>query len=291
MCFTLCVLLFMANISTSGSLTLTSLQFPSHVMLGQPLSMECSFKKAAGQQIDSIKWYKDGKEFYRLHPEKDRFNSEGQIKQFELEGISIDLNATKLTSENLSGKHTISLVNTNLVSSGLYRCQITESFPPFHTEQQDKNLTIIIQPEKGSPRIKVDRSRVQIGELLKVECSSDRSKPAAELLYFVNGDRVSAKNMEETKKYEEKDGMESSYRLMNLRVRPQHVYESHLKVKCTARIGEAYWQTAEDSVQVIGMENYTEKRSLGTLGGKPSSFFAVMCSTWLVVSRCFFFDS
>ena len=31
-------------------------------------------------QIDSIKWYKDGREFYRLHPEA----ASGYIRQFEV---------------------------------------------------------------------------------------------------------------------------------------------------------------------------------------------------------------
>ena len=32
------------------------------------------------QQIDSIKWYKDGREFYRLHP--DRGGTGGVVRQF-----------------------------------------------------------------------------------------------------------------------------------------------------------------------------------------------------------------
>ena len=41
------------------------------------------------------------------------------------------------------GHHTVPLVDTKISTSGVYRCQITEAQAPFHTEQQDKNLTII----------------------------------------------------------------------------------------------------------------------------------------------------
>ena len=37
------------------------------------------------QQIDSIKWYKDGREFYRLHP--DRGGQGGVVRQFGVSGI------------------------------------------------------------------------------------------------------------------------------------------------------------------------------------------------------------
>ena len=115
-----------------------------------------------------------------------------------------------------SGHHTVSLVDTKISTSGVYRCQITEAQAPFHTEQQDKNLTIIskifrilfdeeffslfilVQPEGGSPRLKVSKSVMSIGEQALVECWSDRSKPAADLQFFINGNRVSNVLINET---------------------------------------------------------------------------------------------
>ena len=42
-----------------------------------------------------------------------------------------------------SGHHRLVLRDVDLKSSGTYSCQITLSGPPFHTEQRDKNLTVI----------------------------------------------------------------------------------------------------------------------------------------------------
>ena len=39
-------------------------------------------------QLDSIKWYKDGREFYRLHPH------DGQRREFHTPGVNIDANLT-----------------------------------------------------------------------------------------------------------------------------------------------------------------------------------------------------
>ena len=41
------------------------------------------------------------------------------------------------------GMHQLVLQDVTLDSSGRYMCQITESKPPFHTEQREKNLTVI----------------------------------------------------------------------------------------------------------------------------------------------------
>lgn len=42
-----------------------------------------------------------------------------------------------------SGHHRLVLRDVDLKSSGTYSCQITLSGPPFHTEQRDKNLSVI----------------------------------------------------------------------------------------------------------------------------------------------------
>ena len=41
------------------------------------------------------------------------------------------------------GMHQLVLQEVTLDSTGLYMCQITESKPPFHTEQKQRNLTVI----------------------------------------------------------------------------------------------------------------------------------------------------
>jgi len=276
--FLLELLLFLALLNSSGSLTLTSLEFPSHVMLGQSMNMKCSFTKDPAQQIDSIKWYKDGREFFRLHPNMP-INNDNHRKQFQTAGVKIDYNTTSYHTLPQSGQHTVSLVNTKLSTSGVYRCQITEAQAPFHTEQQDKNLTIIIQPEKGSPRIRVSKAVVSLGQEATVECWSDRSKPAADLQFFINGNRVPGEKVDDLEIFSESDGqLETSYRKMRFTVRENHLFASSLVVKCNANIGEAYWQTRSETIQIIGKPSYMlESRSnSNSVIGKSTTIILVM---------------
>ena len=50
---------------------------------------------------------------------------------------------------------------------------------------------VLVQPEKGSPRLKVSRTVMSKGQQALVECWSDRSNPAADLQFFIDGNRVS----------------------------------------------------------------------------------------------------
>lgn len=47
-------------------------------------------------------------------------------------------------------------------------------------------------PDEG-PRISGGRPRYQIGDKVSLNCSSGRSKPAAHLVWFINGEQVSRK--------------------------------------------------------------------------------------------------
>ena len=89
-------------------------------------------------QIDSIKWYKDGREFYRLHPGV----SSGYIRQFEVsseardspditlvsdqvEGVTVDTNTSQLVSlggdRGSQWQHALNILDTRLATSGQYR--------------------------------------------------------------------------------------------------------------------------------------------------------------------------
>jgi len=42
---------------------------PQHAVLGQNVSLECNFN-LDGENLYSVKWYKDGNEFYRYVPQE-----------------------------------------------------------------------------------------------------------------------------------------------------------------------------------------------------------------------------
>lgn len=52
-----------------------------------------------------------------------------------------------------------------------------------------KIIIVTVLPDEG-PRITGGRSRYQVGEIVRMNCTSAPSKPAALLTWFINGDQV-----------------------------------------------------------------------------------------------------
>lgn len=71
-------------------LRLTEVRIPNHVTKNSTVQLECHFD-LNGEALYSVKWYKDGNEFYRYVP---RDNPPAQL--FLLTGVSVDVSTTLL---------------------------------------------------------------------------------------------------------------------------------------------------------------------------------------------------
>lgn len=74
------------------SLKLVELRIPSHAVRNQSARLECHFD-LDGETLYSVKWYKDGNEFYRYVP---RDNPPAQC--FPLPGVTVDVSIFKILS-------------------------------------------------------------------------------------------------------------------------------------------------------------------------------------------------
>ena len=92
----LAVLYFMFFSYNSLALQIEQVTFPDHAMYGQAITMGCGYSIGQSEYVDSIKWYKDNLEFYRIVPntpiERDRvvtFNRPGIKLDKEKSGVRI----------------------------------------------------------------------------------------------------------------------------------------------------------------------------------------------------------
>ena len=74
----------------SEALRMTALRIPQHVVLNQTVRMECDFNLDR-EKLYSVKWYKDGHEFYRHVPEEDP-----RTHVFPLSGVIVDVRVAKI---------------------------------------------------------------------------------------------------------------------------------------------------------------------------------------------------
>ena len=68
-----------------GSLSMQGLNVPNQLILGQSASLRCMYD-LEGSKLYSVKWYKNGEEFFRFMP-----SMEKQYEVFPVNGITIDV--------------------------------------------------------------------------------------------------------------------------------------------------------------------------------------------------------
>ncbi|XP_067009661.1 uncharacterized protein [Anabrus simplex] len=223
------------NCQGGRALRLLEVRIPMHTVRDQSARLECHFD-LEGEALYSIKWYKDGNEFYRYVP---RDMPPAQI--FSLPGVSVDI-------EQSSESH-VTLRSVNLSSTGRYRCEVSGEAPSFQTVSDHGDMIVVALPEEG-PRLSGGRPRYQVGDMVRINCTSGRSKPAAQLMWFINGEQADPTFLRGPYvTVEGHNGMETTVLGLEFRVRPRHFKRGDMKLKCLATIATVYWRSNEESVE------------------------------------------
>ncbi|PBC34799.1 hypothetical protein APICC_10081 [Apis cerana cerana] len=144
----------------------------------EKVALRCEYD-LDGEELYSVKWYKDGLEFFRFMP-----GSRPPGRDFQLEGVYVDVNKSDSKQVTLLGQANNRRVKVNLV--GLYGCEVSSEGPNFLTIFGEANMSLAIPP-KERPTLRGLRPSYEAGETLQVECSSAASYPPARLVFILNG--------------------------------------------------------------------------------------------------------
>ncbi|XP_030565041.1 uncharacterized protein LOC115765549 isoform X2 [Drosophila novamexicana] len=223
-------------IDFTDGLRLVEVRIPNYVIKGATAQLECLYD-LDGEALYSVKWYKDGNEFYRYVP---RDNPPAQT--FRLPGVAVDLHN--------SSDAIVNLHNVNLQSAGRFRCEVSGEAPSFQTVTEHGDMVVVSLPDQGPPKIIGGRPRYQIGDWVRINCTAGRSKPAVNLSWFVNGEPAEPQKL---RKFETivsgREGLETSVLGLQFRVEQQHFRNGDMKLKCVAALSTFYWRSNEESVE------------------------------------------
>ncbi|TRY77857.1 hypothetical protein TCAL_11900 [Tigriopus californicus] len=75
-------------IEVTDSLHIEDVFIPMYPTQNQTITMDCVYKLSEGEYVDSIKWYKDNEEFYRILPNPHR--ERDKVVIFKKPGINLD---------------------------------------------------------------------------------------------------------------------------------------------------------------------------------------------------------
>uniref|UniRef100_A0A182QRS5 Ig-like domain-containing protein n=1 Tax=Anopheles farauti TaxID=69004 RepID=A0A182QRS5_9DIPT len=228
------LLLFVQDYSLA--IKITNLRVPTHAIKDQSVTLVCKYD-LEGEALYSVKWYKDGWEFYRYVPRDDP-----PQQTFPINGITVNVHN--------SSNNQVALDAISLSSGGKYRCEVSAEAPSFQTEANTGEMAVVVLPETD-PIITGGKPRYQVGDLVRVNCTSARSKPAAQLTWYINSEQADPTCIYQypTIVSLAQDHLETSILGLEFRVKPKHFRRGDLKLKCLATIHTLYWKSNEESME------------------------------------------
>ncbi|CAL4088966.1 unnamed protein product [Meganyctiphanes norvegica] len=163
------------------------------------------------------------------------------------------------------------LRSVTLATSGRYKCEVLAEAPAFNTLVEHAILTVVEIPRE-EPVVVGGRKKYYPGDMVRLNCSSSPSKPAATLTWFINGKRVTRDQSPDhyLKPYQPlmlQDGLEVSTLGLSFRATHEHFPNNLLSVRCSSEIGIYYNQTIGDTYQGGGsyMDNQHRPAAISLL--------------------------
>ncbi|XP_053605673.1 uncharacterized protein LOC128672499 [Plodia interpunctella] len=156
-------------------LRVVGISVPKLKQRGEPASLTCDYDLEGGK-LYSVKWYRDNEEFYRYMPKL-----RPPQHAHKLDGVEVLLEK--------SSARRVHLRELTFRSRGFYRCEVSEEAPSFHSAQAEDFMEVYYLPRE-SPAITGHKQQYQPGGRLDINCSSPRSFPAADLKWYIDGQKV-----------------------------------------------------------------------------------------------------
>ncbi|XP_035221866.1 cell adhesion molecule 3-like isoform X3 [Stegodyphus dumicola] len=212
-------------------LRIAMLDVPETANQGDSVELSCIYD-LDNVTLYSIKWYKNDIEFYRYVP-----NDWPPGQFLPLPGVSVDLSK--------SGKQSVYLRNVDLNSTGTYRCEVSAEAPSFQSVEAERDMNVMVLPTEG-PKITGGQNRYNVGDVVAINCTSAKSKPAATLRWYINDHLVGPEFQTEHSTTLHEDGLETSSLSLKFVAKEKHFINQNMRLKCTASITKDYVMSNEE---------------------------------------------
>ncbi|XP_068081911.1 uncharacterized protein [Anabrus simplex] len=203
-------------------------------------------------------------------------NTSGNMKW---EGVEVIRNVVKELSVSNESLVVLRKVGFNL--SGNFSCEVTVDAPSFSTKTVTEQMLVVALPE-SPPVIETERDRYDPGDILRANCTSPPSKPAASLSFLLNNIPVGVPDL---RRYKAEDSLHSSALSLTMQLFPSHYSNGELVLKCTAYLSSLYRETTEVHLGSRAREPVPERVTSpnGTASTRLSAAFHLL----LLVIGCY----
>lgn len=212
-----------------------TINVPTMVRSGDTVTLSCHYD-LEGLLLYTIQWFFNDHEFYRYTP--DRKLSPYNI--FNVTGTRIQVNVSK------SNSHDVTLVNVSRELTGMYKCEVSAGSPSYHTLIKRAKMEVVDAP-KTDPAIRTEKERIAIGETLRVNCTSGKSRPAPEVTWRLNGELIENNGLYyiRNNNVSHENERQSMISLIEFKVTNNMFRKGYLHLRCTASISSIYRKSAD----------------------------------------------
>nr|XP_053642772.1 uncharacterized protein LOC128695877 [Cherax quadricarinatus] len=230
-----CLLVSLISAQGGRALRMKNFEVPLHVPRGESTTLRCEFD-LQGERLYSVKWYKGGREFFRYVP-----NERPMKQDYKVTGVNVDVKFVT--------RHVVVINTSHFSTSDRTKGEVLGEARPFNTlvEHAISPLSVNIPQEK--PVVRGAQERYHPGDVVRINCTSAPSKPAATLTWYINGEVVDDKYLLHYPPYMQVDGLEQSTLGLHFRATHAHFPQNVMSLRCTASIGIFYNKTEEASLE------------------------------------------
>ncbi|XP_037088698.1 uncharacterized protein LOC119109206 [Pollicipes pollicipes] len=242
---------------------------------GDSLTLVCQVDPE-GKKIYQAKWYKDGEEFYRYEPTSNHV--------FPVNGTDVD--------EALSDVSQVVLRGVDLDTAGKYGCEITTE-GTFATVTATGFVTVVEVPKKEPYTSTSDIISRDTGDVIRINCTSEQSRPAANLTWLINNEKTGNSSITRYPLELDADGLQTVTLGLDFLLREKHFRRDQVTLKCTAGLYNVFYASTEVKVRRLSMAQRSSQSPAGqrTAAGqhssgwrmKPSSFSLVLMLVWAFI--------
>ncbi|XP_056642786.1 uncharacterized protein LOC130449123 [Diorhabda sublineata] len=216
------------------------IKVPPAVLKGHEVVLQCTYD-LEGDKLYSLKWYHNSAEFYRY-----TLTGESSVKPFKLKGFHV-------IPEKSNATH-VYLKHATRAMSGQYSCEVTADQPSFFTDMKTAVLEVV-DPPVNEPYISNVKSRYKVGDYLKAICSADKSDPAVNMTWYLNGRPVEEPYVKKYKKTVEGNYI-SSHSTIQFAVTEQLFDRGKLRLRCSTNIHDVWHRSCERTVELKMEDDY-----------------------------------
>ncbi|XP_066978353.1 uncharacterized protein [Macrobrachium rosenbergii] len=168
----------------SSGVRIKDLDVPSVALEGDEVHLRCDYEDEGGSSLYTLKWYKDGKEFYRHQPGISPYSDKcADHNTYDVVGVQVECWT--------STERDVVLKSVSKDTSGDYRCEVIGEHPKFRKEIRSARLTVFSE-ELQPPRVTGNEESYRTFDLVSLNCSSTNKEYTPDIAWKVNGHRASS---------------------------------------------------------------------------------------------------